>query len=93
MLAKKQARRFSPLRCMATLKEVFAAVLRGDTIALQHAAPDALRGADENGMTPLHLAAAEGRRDVVQALLQHGVDIHAEDAVSKSRGNEGTCEC
>lgn len=34
---------------------------------------------DNDGWTPLHLACLLGRRDVVQALLELGADIHLRD--------------
>jgi len=39
--------------------------------------PTALK--DENGRTPLHLAAANGHQATAEAILQHGADINARD--------------
>jgi ankyrin repeat protein len=37
---------------------------------------------DEDGMTPLHIAAVVGRKDVAELLIENGADIHARRAMS-----------
>ena len=41
---------------------------------------------NQNGMTPLHIAARGGHAETVKLLLENGADIHATDKVSH-------CEC
>ena len=46
--------------------------------------PDLVNAVDENGRTPLHLAAGFGREEAVRLLLQRGADINAADASDRS---------
>jgi ankyrin repeat protein len=61
--------------------EIFDAVRAGDAAAAARlAAGEALRARDEEGVTPLMLAARLGNLEVVEALLAAGADVHATDA-------------
>jgi ankyrin repeat protein len=64
----------SPLHAAAAARS--AAILR---LLLATGAFDngAVSQADENGWTPLHLAARRGSKECVQLLLQHGADRDA----------------
>lgn len=39
---------------------------------------------DENGRTPLHMAAIFGRTDTAEILIQHGADINIPDNENKT---------
>src|SRR5947207_715752 len=39
---------------------------------------------DDNGLTPLHLAAYLGHRDIVTTLVSAGADIHARDRLGRT---------
>jgi ankyrin repeat protein len=39
------------------------------------------RAADKGGLTPLHMAAREGHKDVAALLLDRGADVRATDEV------------
>ena len=43
-----------------------------------------LNALDENGRTPLHLAAPIGRYSLVQYLVEHGADVHLKDKYHKT---------
>ncbi len=56
------------------------AVRAGDAAAVRRlAAGEALQAADEEGVTPLMVAAGLGRREVVSALLAAGAEVNAAD--------------
>ena len=44
---------------------------------LVHKYPPALTDEDENGNTPLHLAALNGRTEMVDFLIQEGAEVEA----------------
>lgn len=48
------------------------------------AEPTLINAPDENGYTPLHLAAQRGDADLVKVLLQAGADKSARDAAGKT---------
>lgn len=52
-----------------TAKELFSALLSS--------LPESLRANDQNGLTPLHVAASRGLTDNVEALLEAGADAQA----------------
>ncbi len=57
------------------------AASKGDLGAVQRMAVEGanLGGADYDGRTPMHLAAAEGRRSVVEYFIEQGVEINQRD--------------
>jgi hypothetical protein len=62
--------------------EFFAAVASRDTARVREflsSDPTLVRARDDEGATPLHLAAEQGHRDVVKLLLEAGADINARD--------------
>lgn len=63
--------------------ELFAAAKTGDAETLRRliAAGANPNTADEDGQTPLHIAAFEGHLGAVQALLDAGADVNARDAM------------
>ncbi|MBE6418000.1 MAG: hypothetical protein E7033_05990 [Akkermansiaceae bacterium] len=48
------------------------------------AEPTQINAPDENGYTPLHLAAQRGAADLVQVLLQAGADVLAKDTLGRT---------
>ncbi len=71
---------------------LLAAVESGDTFRvldlLQSGVPMLL---DSDGQTALHLAAARGRTDMVEALIQAGCDVGVQDFVSVAHENTAFC--
>jgi hypothetical protein len=68
---------------MENTEHFFDAVGRGDVAATREllARDRTLAGArDSTGATPLHVAALNGRREIVEVLLEAGADINARDA-------------
>jgi len=66
---------------MDDLKSFFQAVCEGDAAAVEAhliASPGLIRAKDD-GATPLHQAAFNNQRAVVDLLLDHGADINAKD--------------
>ena len=67
---------------LAFCGEIHEAVKRGDLVkikAMIQANPDLVSSKDADGRTPLHWAAAEGRKEIVVFLLANKADIHAKD--------------
>lgn len=66
---------------MSNPKELFNAVQSGDAVAVERiltTAPDLISGKNE-GATPLHFAALENHREVVDLLLIQGANLNARD--------------
>jgi ankyrin repeat protein len=66
---------------MDNLKAFFQAVCDGDAAAVKQQldeSPELVNAKDE-GATPLHFAAIENHRDVVDLLIAHGADLNAVD--------------
>ncbi|NWG87199.1 MAG: ankyrin repeat domain-containing protein [Hydrogenophilaceae bacterium] len=63
--------------------ELFSAAKTGDTEALRRliAAGANPNATNEEGQTPLHIAAFEGHLGAVQALIDAGADVNARDAM------------
>lgn len=63
--------------------ELFSAAKSGDTEALRRliAAGVSPNSANDEGQTPLHIAAVEGHLGAVQALIDSGADVNARDAM------------
>ena len=53
-------------------------------VSEQAAEPNAVSRRLEDGMTPLLLAAQVGRSDILEALLNAGADINAEDVAART---------
>ena len=70
--------------CLAFCGEIHDAALAGDlekVKVLLKAHPDLINSKDTNGMTPLHFAAHNGNKDMVEFLLADKVKVNA-----KARG-------
>src|SRR5438093_2777399 len=66
---------------MSNPKELFNAVQSGDAVAVERiltTSPDLISDRNE-GATPLHFAALENHREVVDLLLTQGADLNARD--------------
>ena len=63
--------------------ELFSAAKSGDTEALRRliAAGASPNATNEEGQTPLHIAAVEGHLGAVQTLIDSGADVNARDAM------------
>lgn len=63
--------------------ELFSAAKSGDTEVLRRliAAGASPNSANDEGQTPLHIAAFEGHLGAVQALIDSGADVNARDAM------------
>ncbi|MBI3985388.1 MAG: ankyrin repeat domain-containing protein [Lentisphaerae bacterium] len=67
------------------LSAFFDAVASGDIAAVRKTVaehPARIKAARENGETPLHVAAENGRKDIVALLLGAGADAQARDAIT-----------
>ena len=65
---------------MSEAAELFAAVAAGDlqrTRDLVVRAPSLVHARNIEGATPVHIAAFNGRRDVVEFLVEQGADVNA----------------
>jgi ankyrin repeat protein len=68
-------------------QEAHVAARAGDLVTLEALLskdPDLVNAVDENGRTPLHMAAATGQEEAVRLLLQRGADVNAADAAGMS---------
>jgi ankyrin repeat protein len=68
-------------------QEAHVAARAGDLATLEALLsqdPDVVNAVDENGRTPLHMAAATGQEEAVRLLLQRGADVNAADAAGMS---------
>jgi glutaminase len=74
------------------IDESIWAASKGDIGAIQRLAAQGreLGGVDYDRRTPLHLAAAEGREEVVGFLLEHGVDASPRDRWGRTPLDEAT---
>lgn len=81
LLAGKKLDPRRPAASEQALTDVRWAAARGDLVALRQAAARGVDLAAPNydGRTPLHLAASEGRADVVAFLLAQGVAVDVQD--------------
>ena len=63
----------------AEYESIFEACLSGDLDAVKGFLSQGatVQDTDEDGMTPLHYAAAGDSRDVMEYLIKQGADIHA----------------
>ena len=63
------------------LIELIEAIEKGNIEAVkQHLAADAdVNAKDEEGLTPLHLAASWGHKEVAELLIANGADVNAKD--------------
>ena len=63
------------------LIELIEAIEKGDIEAVkQHLAAGAdVNAKDEEGLTPLHLAASWGHKEVAELLIGNGADVNAKD--------------
>ena len=63
------------------LIELIEAIEKGDIEAVkQHLAAGAdVNAKDEEGLTPLHLAASWGHKEVAELLIDNGADVNAKD--------------
>ena len=67
---------------MTPEERLFTALREGDVPAVKDVLadhPEVVESRDSDGATPLHLAALEGRRDIVHMLLDAGADVNARD--------------
>ena len=65
------------------VKDIFSAIKAGDAetaTRLLDEDPALLDALDENGWTPLHVAVLSNRPDMVQLLVQKGIDPNVADA-------------
>jgi ankyrin repeat protein len=68
-------------------QEAHVAARAGDLVTLEALLsqdPHLVSAVDENGRTPLHIAAAAGQEEAVRLLLQRGADVNAADAAGMS---------
>jgi ankyrin repeat protein len=66
----------------SSLSKILEATKHGDLKNIKellHDHPDLVFSKDKNSLTSLHLAAANGHKDVAELLLAHNADVNAED--------------
>ncbi len=87
---KKRAMLLSLCLLLATAagaQEIFDAIRRGDVPAVRallEKSPALVDFRDENGTTPLHVAASRGNMEIIVCLLDNGAKIESQNAEAKT---------